>query len=291
MESRAPHGTPPGQATGTLLRLEGRDALGLLHRVSTQSLLDLAPGQASATLFCDYRGRLIHRAWVAVTGDRSVWLLRDDAPTIPLADFIERFIFREDVRVGVPREDWSVRQLPGSVGLDPGVLRERDGLPHEIQTRPDWTLVLMPPGAPPPDAATERARILSGLPRHGHEISEAFTPFEVGLATEVHLRKGCYTGQEALLRLTTYKSVRRRLVRVSGSGAPPATPRELRLAGEVAGWITSVAPELDPQRGPGWTGLAVVAHEACDPKLELAEEGRPVAIVQVFERLPPLGLS
>lgn len=291
MESAALHGTPPGQATGTLLRLEGRDALALLHRISTQSLLELAPGEARATLFCDYRGRLLHRAWVAVTGDRTIWLLRDDAPTIPLADFLERFVFREDVRIGVSREDWSVRHVPSNVGLSPGMVRERDGLPHEIQTRPDWSLVLVPPTAPPALPELERARILAGLPRHGHEIAESFTPFEVGLGPEVHLRKGCYTGQEALLRLTTYKSVRRRLVRMSGTGAPPPTPRELRHAGEVVGWITSSAPEIDPPRGPGWTGLAIAARELCDPKIELTEEGRPVAIVQVFEQLPPLGMS
>jgi folate-binding protein YgfZ len=286
------HGTRPGQATGTLLRLEGRDALTLLHRISTQSLLDLGPGQACATLFCDPRGRLLHRVCVAVTADHAVWLVRDDAPTIPLADFIERFIFREDVRAGVPRQDWSVHAVPGRLGLEPGAVRERDGLPHEIQTRPDWALVLVPPGTPPPDAAAEHARILAGLPRHGHEIAESFTPFEVGLAQEVHLRKGCFTGQEALLRMITYKSVRRRLVRVGGEGTPPAVPRDLRLDGEVVGWITSVAPEHDPQhRGPGWTGLAVMKNEACDPKAELFEEGHPVAIAQVFEALPPLGLS
>jgi len=217
--------------------------------------------------------------------------VRHDAPTIPLVDFLARFIFREDVRTGVPREDWSVRQVPGNVGLEPGAVRERDGLPHEIQTRPDWALVLVPPTAPPALPDLERARILSGLPRHAHEISESFTPFEVGLAPEVHLRKGCYTGQEALLRLMTYKSVRRRLVRVSGTGAPPETPREIRHQGEVAGWITSVAPEIDPQRGPGWTGLAVLPLDACDPKVALTEEGRPVAVAQVFEMLPPLGLS
>jgi folate-binding protein YgfZ len=291
MESRAMPGARPGQATGTLLRLEGKDALGLLHRISTQSLLELQPGQACATLFCDFRGRLLHRAWVAVTGDHAVWLLRDDAPTIPLADFLERFVFREEVRIGVPREDWSVRQVSGNIGLEPGAVRERDGIPHEIQTRPDWALVLVPPTAPPPLPELEHARILAGLPRHGHEIAESFSPFEVGLGHEIHLRKGCYTGQEALLRLVTYKSVRRRLARVSGPGAPPEIPREIRHGESVVGWITSVAAESDPQRGPGWTGLAVVQHQACDQKLELVHEGGAVAIVHAFEMLPPLGLS
>jgi folate-binding protein YgfZ len=291
MESRAISGARPGQASGTLLRLEGRDALELLHRISTQSLLELAPGQACATLFCDPRGRLLHRAWVALTADRAVWLVRDDAPALPLADFLDRFIFREDVRLGVPRADQSVRLVRGSLGLAPGALRERDGLPCEIQTRPDWGLQLESGAGLQPALDLEHERILAGLPRHGHEIAESFTPFEVGLAQEVHLHKGCYTGQEALLRMMTYKSVRRRLVRVTGAGAPPATPREIRQVGEVVGWITSVAPEPGPRDEPGWTGLAVVKHEACEPGVHLTEDGRPVAIAHAFEMLPPLGLS
>jgi folate-binding protein YgfZ len=291
MESTSIPGVRPGQASGTLLRIEGRDALELLHRISTQSLLELAPGQACATLFCDPRGRLLHRAWVALTGDRAVWLVRDDAPALPLVDFLERFIFREDVRLAVPREDRSVRLVRGSLGLEPGAVRERDGLPNEIQTRPDWGLELESPLAPGPAADLEHARILAGLPRHGHEIAESFTPFEVGLAHEVHLRKGCYTGQEALLRMMTYKSVRRRLVRVTGTGAPPAVPREIRLVGEVVGWITSAASEPGSRNEPGWTGLAVVKHEACEPNVELAEDGRAVTIAHAFEMLPPLGLS
>ncbi len=260
MESGAVPGARPGQVTGTLLCLEGRDALALLHRISTQSLLDLAPGQAAATLFCDFRGRLLHRAIVAVTGDRVVWLLRDDAPALPLADFLARFVFREDVRVTVPREDWSVRLVAGDVGLAPGAVREREGQPHEVQIRPGWALALVP---------------------------ESFNPYEVGLAPEVHLRKGCYTGQEALMRLMTYHSVRRRLVRVRGDGLPPDTPHDLH--GE--GWITSVAPGGEAPGDPGWIGVAVVRHEAAEPGRELAVGGRTVTIVQAFERLPPLGLS
>src|SRR5258706_12135430 len=109
MESGAVPGARPGQVTGTLLCLEGRDALALLHRISTQSLLDLAPGQAAATLFCDFRGRLLHRAIVAVTRDRVVWLLRDDAPALPPAAFLARFLFREDVRGTGPPEGWAGR--------------------------------------------------------------------------------------------------------------------------------------------------------------------------------------
>src|SRR5262245_37364328 len=115
--------------SSTLLRLEGRDALELLHRISTQFLSDLAPGQARFTLFCDFRGRLEHRALVAVTADRAVWLLRDDAPAGPLAAYVERYIFREDVRMA----EETGRRLWRAIGASPdaaGLVREENGVPR-----------------------------------------------------------------------------------------------------------------------------------------------------------------
>ena len=294
MDTHAHRLARAGEATGTLLRLEGKDALPLLHRISTQALEDLAPGTARATLFCDRRGRLLHRAVVAATSDRTVWLLRPDAPTLPLVEFLELFIFRDDVRATVPREDWSVHLVTRSAGLAPGALREREGLPHEVQIRPDWALVLEPAAAPAPGGGIERARILAGLPRHGHEIAEPFTPFEVGLGPEVHLHKGCYTGQEALLRMMTYRSVRRRLVRVQGAGAPPAPPLEIRAGGKSVGWVTSTASEIAGAGGspatPRWTGLAVITHAASEAGVALAIEHGAIEIAHRFEILPPLGL-
>src|SRR5258705_13291342 len=82
----------------TAIRLTGRDVLDLLHRVSTNGLRDLAPGETRGTLFCDFRGRLLHRAVVARLGD-VVWLLRDDAPAAPLLAHLDRQIFRENVKV------------------------------------------------------------------------------------------------------------------------------------------------------------------------------------------------
>src|SRR5438477_804465 len=86
-----------GVPLSTVLRLEGRDALPLLHRISTQALLHLRPGHPRATLFCDFRGRLLHRAVVAVTSDGSVWLLRPDPPGAELAAVIDRHVFRDEV--------------------------------------------------------------------------------------------------------------------------------------------------------------------------------------------------
>ena len=253
----------------TALRLTGADALALVHRISTNAVGELAPGQVRATLFCDFRGRLLHRAVVGVTLEGAVWLVRDDAPGAELAAFLDRHVFRDDVRIEDRSAAIPVRRAGDPAGLKPGRLRERDGIPVALDVGNGEVLALgIGTPATEDDAAAERQRIRAGRPAHGHEIVESFTPFEVGLAHEVHLDKGCFTGQEALMRLVTYRSVKRRLARVGGAGRAPLTPAELRAGGEPAGVLTSAVAD-----GDGWIGLAVLKNEALDPPRALALPG------------------
>jgi len=266
---------------GTALRLTGRDALALLHRTTSNALSDLGRGEARATLFCDFRGRLLHRAVVALTGDGAVWLLRDDAPGAELAAAVDRTVFRDDVRI----EDRSgelpvvlVRALPGeSAGLE-----EADGVPRAVRTG-DGTALRVGGGEP----LGERARIALLHPRHGHEIAEAFNPFEVGLAHEVHLAKGCFTGQEALQRLITYDSVRRRPVHVRLLGPAPPVPAEVVSAGGAPGGAGSVGVLTSVA---GEDGLAVVRRDTIGAGGTLAlAGGTPLAVVAAPELARPLG--
>jgi tRNA-modifying protein YgfZ len=243
-------------SASTLLRLDGRDALDLLHRISTQHLRDLAAGQCRWTLFCDFRGRVLHRAAVARASDDSVWLLRADAPGAELFAAIDRQIFRDQVRI----EDLSARAAVVAVataGGEPGTVTDLDGLP---------TLAVLPGGvdlvvAPAAGVAAldEAARIRLGAPRHGHEVREDFNVFEVGLARDVHLDKGCFTGQEALLRMMTYGGVRRRLALLKGVGSTPAIAEALRQGDDEVGVVTSATAE-----GAGWVALGVVKRDAIE---------------------------
>jgi hypothetical protein len=282
----------PAGAGWTLLRVEGRDALAVLHRISTQSLEGLGDGDARWTLFCDFRGRLLHRAAVAVAGG-AVWLLRDDAPGAPLAAWVDRHVFREDVRVADLGGSWRVHGVEDDGGAS-GVPLVTDGVPRIVRPSPGVALGVAPwtPGAAAANAdaierarEAERGRIEAGRPRHGHEIADAFTPYEVGLASDVHLSKGCYTGQEALLRLVTYDSVRRGLVRLDGEGPAPATPADAARAGEAAGRVTSAVAIAG-----GWRALAVLRREVLEgPPPEVAGAG-PVRAVHAFPPGRPLGL-
>jgi folate-binding protein YgfZ len=272
----------------TALRLEGRDALAVLHRISTQFLSDLPPGAARATLFCDFRGRLQHRAVVARTADGALWLLRDDAAGDSLAAYVDRHVFREDVRIEDRSGAIAVWVPAHEVALVAGSVRERGGVPEAVRVDEGTSLALGPER--PAAVADARARIEAGRPAHGHEIAEEFTPYEVGLAHEVHLDKGCFTGQEALQRLVTHRSVRRRLARVEGRGVAPAGPADVSSHGERVGRLTSAVAAPSPEAHDRWIGLAVLRHEAIDEvrPLEVAGAG-PVSQPHAFPLTQPLG--
>ncbi len=262
--------------TSSALRLTGADVLPLLHRVTSQALADFAPGGARATLWCDFRGRLLHRAVVAVASDGAVWLLRHDAPGAELAVVVDRSVFRDDVKIEDRSAELPVVLAPGDAGAG-GVLEESAGAPRVVATGDGTRLVVGAGGTAP---LPERERIEWLLPRHGHEIREDFNPFEVGLARDVHLAKGCFTGQEALQRLITYDSVRRRpvLVRVP---ADAAAPQDVLAAGGRAGVLTSVADRL---------GFAVVRRDAVARGDTLTlPDGSRLELLSAPEPARPLG--
>lgn len=243
---------PTATAERTALRMTGRDCLDLLHRVSTNALLDLAPGAARATLFCDFRGRLLHRAHVLHAPGGVVWLLRDDAGAAALAAFVDRHVFREDIALDDRSAEFA------------------------------WTVDGIAWDAP----RAEHERIALGLPRHGAEIAESFNPYEVNLAHEVHLAKGCYTGQEALQRLVTYDSVRRRLVRFAGDGPAPL-PQDLHDSGAGSGRTAGMLTSAAAAPGGGWVALASVRKDAVGP-LRLSD-GTPLGEPHEFPEARPQG--
>ena len=272
----------------TALRLSGRDVLSLLHRTTSNALSDLVAGQARATLFCDFRGRLLHRAVVAVAPDGAVWLLRADAPGAELAAAVDRMIFRDDVHIEDRSAEVAVRLTrhdtaygsAGTGGASAEFRTTADGLALPVRVGAgDGMALLTSPG----DTLPEAVRIAALHPRHGHEITEQFNPFEVGLAHEVHLAKGCFTGQEALQRLITYDSVRRRPVHAQLGAAGVQVPCEVRTAGERAGVLTSVS---------GRDGIAVLRLDTLAKAAPFVlEDGTTLEVVSAPELTRPLGRS
>lgn len=262
------------------LAIRGRDALDLLHRLSTNGIKDLRPGQGTATVFTTARGRildlvLLHRLeeWtLAITGAGR---------GAAVASWIDRYTIREDAKVedlgashgtlGLfgalaarvmavlfgpetaerPLHAPLLATIPGSGGPPAIVCRtfplagEGYHLTAEAAVLPAVRDRILGAGlgvAAAGDDVLEALRIEAGLPAAGRELTEDYNPWEARLQDAISLSKGCYVGQEVIARLNTYRKVSKQLVRlrIEGPGAPRPGAR-LLAGGEASGILTSAA--------------------------------------------------
>lgn len=129
-------------------------------------------------------------------------------------------------------------------------------------------------------AAGEYLRIAAARPRRDPDLLRVL-PGEAGLVPEaLSLAKGCYPGQEVVMRQASRGRRRWLPALLAGEGAVPASGAALRTeAGESAGWISSAA--AGPERG--FLALAYLrapegesaGTEGGEPALSL-EDGRPL---------------
>ncbi len=249
------------RATRSRLTLTGKDVPDFLHRMSTNDLRTLSPGEDRMTIFTSEKGRVVDMAHATGTGEGAI-LTASAGNGQVLSAWLERFIIMEDVRIADRREEWGCVHL---VGPDcPSIVtRLLKDSPRISPVREDLGSV---PGFllgsdtevsryPEMDAATyDILRVEEGVPAFAREITADFNPLESGLKKYVSFSKGCYIGQEVIARLDTYRKLRQVLTifEFPGHTASDLAPGKLSRDGVEAGIITSTV--FSPSRG-GWIGL------------------------------------
>ncbi len=285
------------------VRLTGRDRLDLPHRLSTNDLKKLEPGQGAAAVLASATGRVMALLTV-YAGESDVFLRTLPGQGAGVARYVNSMIFWQDQvevadltpaasqfalygpHAGTLLEALTEQKLGSikpygwrvvDVARQPASLNR--GGPLEA---PDWFLVVAPSArdavldalqsaAPQLDLeVTDVLRIEAGLPAWGRELSEQVTPLETGLLPAISFNKGCYTGQEVIARQTNYDKVTRNLVGLefaAGTAVADANepPPVVRGPGR-GGFVGSMAysPALDKV-----IGLAVVPRELAQPGTEV----------------------
>ncbi len=281
-----------------LIELRGRDHAGLLQRLSAADVGELAPGQGRANVFLTAKGRILH-VFDQLTFQEFTVLAFEGGPTAPVAQWIDRFVFAEDVQTN-PLEEWRelrligpercsvLQQLDLEVAAD---WRQRDhtaewgggpivGLagPSAVRLLVDsaaaesvWHRALAAGATPAGRVAVDTLRIAGGHGAPGAEYSEAWNPYETGLAERVSLTKGCFTGQEVVARLHNYNKVHRTLIGVHFETLP-ATPAAILLGEQPIGKLTSAIQLADDGAA---IGLAVVESSAAKPGTQIRAGDHP----------------
>lgn len=302
------------------VKVSGKDALDFLHRLSTNDLLKLRPGSAAETVFTNAKGRIIDYTPVAVRSDH-VLLLTSPGNQARLTEWLSKYHVTEDIRFEDITASSAMCSIVGPHALDSirQLLKSNLKAGQMAELRPKWGAILamcleaypeqivhiigspsslaglwrslleaQADGITPMGAfAYDAYRISRGIPAIGGEISEEYTPLEVGLKEAVSFSKGCYIGQEVIARLDTYQKVHRRRLglALSGPARQGGGQNDLVKGGKVVGKVTSW---LDRQIYNRYLGLGIVESSAVREGDSLQVESSVRGITAVALSIPML---
>lgn len=235
-----------------VVRVGGADRLSWLDSLTSQRLVDLAPGVATETLLLSPHGH-VELALHVVDDATTTWLTTEAGSAPALVEFLDRMRFLLDVTVqdvsgefavvGEPSRD-PVAPAGGVVWVDPWPVTAPGGAaygpPDDDHPGRDWAHreVLLPreeaaqrlaahigDGTAVGLWAWEALRVAAARPRQGFETDHRTIPHEVDwLRTAVHLSKGCYRGQETVARVHNLGHPPRRLVLLQLDGSQAQLP-------------------------------------------------------------------
>ncbi len=293
--------------------LAGADRAGYLQGILTNDIAALTPGTGCYTAMLTAQGRMITDMRVLELGDRM--LLDVPRPLVrAVSDHFERFVFVEDVRVEDATESLAEVSLYGpragdvltAAGLDGGVpaalyasrrarLADRDvtlvrcddigvaGV-SVLAARDDAEAVhraLAAAGATPASAAdVDAVRVESGRPWFLIDMDTDTIPLEAGLeARAISRSKGCYVGQEVIVRVQDrgHGRVARRLVGLvfDADDDLPAAGDAVRSGDRDLGRVTSAVWSPSLARP---IALAYVQRDFVEPGTRVTVDGTAAAV-------------
>ena len=240
-----------------VVRVTGPDRLTYLHTLLSQHLEAAAPGSAADFLYLDAKGNIQAVGRALVRAD-EVWLVTPRAVAGDLAAALEKYRFLLQVEAADCSDAFAVASVRG--GDVPGAPAEpmthaTDGDVVVVRDRSGGVDLVGPAGVvaqaiaglglpQAPESAFEQWRVAAGEPAWGAEIVPGRRPQELGLLpTHVHLRKGCYPGQESIAKIYNLGRPRRALAVVEVDG--PVAVGAPVLRGDKAGEVTSAAAAAD----------------------------------------------
>lgn len=289
--------------------MRGRDRAALLHRLTTNDIERLRPGQGLASVLTSPIGRIIDVLFVYALDDMLLIVTSQGQGPAVFSHLRKNIFFNDQVTLEAAGRSYAQYALYGSQAAT--LLEQLSGCAlHDLQLhhtrtfpiadgmvilarRPDmgglsYTLyvpvaqaealegMLATAGfAPLDDTSYELARIEQGLPIYGHELSLDYIPLETGLWDAISFTKGCYVGQEIIARMESRNRLAKQLrgLRLSAMVNAPATLyAEQQHATQATAKDAGMITSavLSPHYGPIALAYVRSAHVACGTQLFVA---------------------
>jgi len=222
-----------------IIAVSGEDRLKWLHDLTTQFVSDLQPGVWMANMILDAKGHVEFQFNVVDDGS-TTFLVLDPGYSEQLIEYLTKMKFMLRVDVKDASNDFAVLRAPGKptdiggpFALVPrGEVEEMKktfgGVATQVGT---WAL--------------DAERVAAHRPRIGFETDHKSIPNEIGVLNgAVHMKKGCYRGQETVAKIYNLGNPPRRLVMLHLDGSDvgfPAVGTKIENDGIVVGFIGTVA--------------------------------------------------
>jgi folate-binding protein YgfZ len=309
-------------------KVTGKDATDLLNRLSSNKVDVLPSGTGTATVLPTNKGRVIDLLHLFALEDLLL-MITSPQTRQRVAEWIDLYTFLEEVSledvtletamitVLGPRSATVLEHATGAsvtsmelyhslsltvndvsvtmVRTDPTGTPGYDLIMPLEHAAVVWSALVDPAYGAVPIGETvyNVLRTEAGIPRYGWEISEDVNPWEVGLDRFINFEKGCYTGQEVILRLYNYSKIQRRFAGLSFSSPNVSEGAVLRLDGEDTGRITTVIthPVTGATLGLGIVRVANVKEGARLEVVNAQKETVGEAILHELQVMTPVGLS
>jgi tRNA-modifying protein YgfZ len=263
---------PTGGPGRELIVATGADRIRFLHGLVTGNVAGQAPGQGCRAVLLTPKGQVVSDMRVFVRPD-DVRIVVDAGQAAPVAAALARYAIMDDF-AAAPAGDFSLFSLLGpaaaarlgAAGVEVPALAGAPLLAH-AEVGPLWVIRVRELGSdgfwlggPAPEVAGLRAKLAAAVPeldaavaeaaridalepRFGAEITADYFPMEVGLGGAIDYTKGCYLGQEPIVRVRDRGHINWRLVGldVAGGGDLQAGDALTSEAKPKAGKVTSAA--------------------------------------------------
>jgi folate-binding protein YgfZ len=263
-----------------LVELTGSDALEWLQGQATNDLRGLSGDDPISFCLCEPTGQLLAVCDVWKREDR-LWVSTDNVAAV--LDRAEKMVILEDVEARDISNDYVLASVQGptAVGyleffslsiepqLDPS---ECVILPRSVFGTPGWDIRVPKSkgmGFGPISTGTyEVLRIEFGVPKRGVDYTSKTLPPELGPAFEakyISYNKGCYTGQEVLMRMHSRGHTNKTWMGLLLDAPVEVGALVRHESREDAGVVTSVA--VSPKFGP--IAAATLRNEAAQEGVEI----------------------
>jgi tRNA-modifying protein YgfZ len=296
--------------------VSGVDRAAYLQGLLSNDIAALTPGQGCYATYLTPQGRMLTDVLVYELGDLILLTVPGEVTGMML-EKLDQFIFTEDVTLGDVTATFSEHAVigPSAPGAVAAVLEgtsrnalaamiEHGNIRALFQGNPAIVTRVTDTGEPGfdifveaaqtdalrerlrgvgvmpiDDATAETLRIEAGIPAFHRDMDEQTIPLEAGIeGRAISFTKGCYVGQEVIIRVMHrgHGRVARKLVGLLfAAGGPPAPGEAVRSGDREIGHVTSAtdSPALDRA-----IALAYVHRDFVEPGTEVTAGGRTAVV-------------